>query len=725
MFKSKKIKILRLLILLVVLSYLCNQYYSIYFRTDQHLGPIGLDDSDFYISKIAFFKQHWIPDGFARIPDIHKEFHGVLSAFVLGKTAVLMNISAEKMFLWNFFIGITLMGIVLFYFMSKFDEKYSLLITGFIFFSFFTGDGGSHGFFWVVPSFYCVMLWLLANTLFFYNRHWHIYGALILFLLFLSHPLGLYSIVSIAAALIIYMVLKQTNGLKVKINIKDLLAYNQVSNKDKTSYIITSTFIKKIIFISVITLFYYVIYTVLKNNKLIIPMQAEERLKGRLLSFFANADGFKSLWDATRFQTYFAGKFLLLILFGLYKCWKNKRFQLIAVFLSTLIGTLTFCTFTTIGGRRSFLLLHISLIFIISYGCKEAFLYFYNKWTRQDSEFLNDKTGVVTNGIICLLSLLFLLHLVYFQIGNDFIMRFWTQRYIANDELKQFLDKRNPDKVIVPGNSGQAVAALLAVDGSWGTDLLTPDMRVDFSKEIDKDSCFFGMNYRIYKTKSEIKDIRRKGIVVFWPKESSIVLSTGELLPGDYSVFMADTGIDDKVISEIELGFIKNNTYNSLSNSWKSEECVIKINKSYPFLLPWYAISAYYTHKVKTDFLTVRESVIYSLDFHLNEKTDVICLENSGNDKFILGNFKVFSNAGEKNIFFLDFDWGKTESVNNTKLFLNGGITPLLWQGSSYSTSYLIKAPSDYTDKEGNIFFMLDESFGDLKSFKPWSGSIQ
>ena len=170
-----------ILIALSICLFLGFQFYSIYFRWYNHPGPLGLGDSDYYISRINYFKNFdlWnLPDFYQYLENpsvsLKKDydkgfmtFHGLTSSWILGKLAVFFNFSAEKIFYINFYAGITMMTCLLYFIFKKIGNYPLNIITGFILLTFYHGGGGYHGFSWVVPSFYNLFLFLFLFYLLF------------------------------------------------------------------------------------------------------------------------------------------------------------------------------------------------------------------------------------------------------------------------------------------------------------------------------------------------------------------------------------------------------------------------------------------------------------------------------------------------------------------------------------------------------------------------------
>jgi hypothetical protein len=93
-----------------------------------------------------------------------------------------------------FYIGTALMGITLWFTLSRLVHKRVKLAFILVFMTLYNGSGNYHGFYWVVPSFFSVMLFLLLFGLLFHqSRKWLALVILSTLLFILVHPLSLYA----------------------------------------------------------------------------------------------------------------------------------------------------------------------------------------------------------------------------------------------------------------------------------------------------------------------------------------------------------------------------------------------------------------------------------------------------------------------------------------------------------------------------------------------------
>lgn len=109
-----------------------------------------------------------------------------------GTLVRLTGLSPDIIFHVSFYIGTILLTLLLPVFLKSFTGNKHLLAWTILFLSLYHGTGETHGFFWVVPSFYLILLFF---TLFIYvarnnlNR-WLAIGAAVAFTF--SHPMGVY-----------------------------------------------------------------------------------------------------------------------------------------------------------------------------------------------------------------------------------------------------------------------------------------------------------------------------------------------------------------------------------------------------------------------------------------------------------------------------------------------------------------------------------------------------
>lgn len=355
--------IVKFIVLISFLFFILPQFYSIYFRCYNRIGPIGLGDSDIYISRIAYFKDHNIFErpGLFNLTDRYFEssptefrkggectkylylFYGLTPWFLLGKTASLLNISAENMFHYNFYIGIFLMALALYLILKQFGTYPLNLVIGFLIFAVYTGNGSYHGFFWVVPSFYCILLWLITIWVFFFSKAWKIWAPLIVFFLLFSYPLSIFCIAVTVVSVILCGLME--NDLACAMKKAGLLLW--------------------------LLIIYFGGYKILLYKNLILPFFGEGLGLEKMFSFHSGEFG--KLWIHTPFKIYFVGRFLPLVAVGLTFCVIRKEYKLLALFSSVFLGLMAFCSINP-KGVRLFYYLEIIVLLVISYGIGESIL---------------------------------------------------------------------------------------------------------------------------------------------------------------------------------------------------------------------------------------------------------------------------------------------------------------------------------------------------------------
>jgi hypothetical protein len=81
-------------------------------------------------------------------------------SFILGNLAKIFSLSPEGVFRLSFWLGIPLLTIILWKLFKALKFKPVETALCFVLLAFYTGNGSFHGFYWVVPTFFCVALFL-------------------------------------------------------------------------------------------------------------------------------------------------------------------------------------------------------------------------------------------------------------------------------------------------------------------------------------------------------------------------------------------------------------------------------------------------------------------------------------------------------------------------------------------------------------------------------------
>jgi len=127
----------KVLIAVAFRFFLFVQCYGVYFLYFNHPGPLGLNDSESYISQINFFREYPLSNPSVAPSNINK----ILHPYLFGLLAYLSGISAETMFHLNFYIGLCLMGITLTVFFKNINPSPLFISTAFALLAFYEGNG--------------------------------------------------------------------------------------------------------------------------------------------------------------------------------------------------------------------------------------------------------------------------------------------------------------------------------------------------------------------------------------------------------------------------------------------------------------------------------------------------------------------------------------------------------------------------------------------------------
>ncbi|KPA10929.1 conserved hypothetical protein, membrane [Candidatus Magnetomorum sp. HK-1] len=676
--------------------FLFTQFYSIYFRLYNHNGPIGLGDSSYYISRIAYFKEHNIfprSDLFTLSDSLRSDsyecvypyyiFYGIVSSFALGKLCTLTNVSAEQMFHFNFYIGILLIALILLLLFKKINKDSLFAAAGFIIFAFYNGSGNYHGFYWVVPSFYSLLFLYINIIIFFYTKKWKWIAPFSIFLLLFSHPLSLFCIALISFALFIHGLLTKS----------------------------ISSSLVKIVYLCLWSFFYMIIYKYLYINDIIFPLFAESLSFNSLLSF--EGKGYADLWNQTPFVHYFFEAFLPLTISSIYYCIKKKEYILISLFFSSLTGILLFC-FIHPYASRVFLYFENMLLLIYIVACYYSVQFFINSGFKTLSlkQEVYQISAFLFNGAILLLCFCLFLFFMKDKLANDAGHKFQHSLFFKSEKFIQYINNtNNSDKLYLLDSMGSAFM-LLHLDGFWNKSFIKPCMLpliLDFEEY--KDKVFIGANLKMYEK-------NRSGIGLFLPKSGKIVLKSDLFQPATCRLVLSDTGLKPEVIKNIQLEFDSKKPVEIVSNGWKSKPMSVLLsdtNKYPKFIPPWYSLLISYLKKrTQEGFLIVRKNQQYYIDFIIKSPIKKVYLKNMGEQTILYGSIELQSLESNQSVYYLDTDWGSENEINSHAGFsLGENEYPLLWKDPVSEKKIRISK----TDLIPELF-TLTESFQDIKTFQ-------
>lgn len=181
-------------IIATLVFFIAWKFFLIAILWDNRIAPPEPDDSYTYVSQIAAVKN--CPHILCEYPAISFANSGGFIYFsyriFLGLLAKLFFLSPLQVYHLGFYIGTALISMTLLFFLKKItNEKKAIAFLLFLF-SFYYGTGETHGFFWVVPSFYSTLLFFLILTIILSPKK----NFMLLFFLtpifIFTHPLSIY-----------------------------------------------------------------------------------------------------------------------------------------------------------------------------------------------------------------------------------------------------------------------------------------------------------------------------------------------------------------------------------------------------------------------------------------------------------------------------------------------------------------------------------------------------
>lgn len=678
------------------LFFLLTQCYGIYFMLYHHAGPLGLKDSIYYISEIAYFKEfplfntgilesigfpEKVPIPFTPSYSINK----ILHSYVFGILANLSELSPETMFYCNFYIGLFFMGIVLFMLFRKIDSSPLFIILSLVFFAFYEGKGSYHGFSWVVPSFYAILLFLLSAIALFYSKRPYLYGIPLILLLLLTHSTGIY----LAAVLIVSLILNDILNKKSFPGFKKPALFLMVC----LALFLFSEYLNNI---NIVPDSFTSSFSTYQNITADSPLDTPSSWTTRVVIAFKRVIETLQRYD---FRKYYYGIYTPLVLYGVIQAIRNRKYILLSLFISAFTGQLA-TSLVTRQSYRFFYSLEIITWVLITYGVsmvlKELFC---NKTSSEGIETPIKKKLIHIIMLWGLLALsgLFLYNAVHQKAGHNYYIKFYHPRFFEEKAFIEYLQSnKNKTFVIFTGD----MRTYLSIDGMWrNLNIRLPEkLSPEKLSESPGNFVVIGENYSLYQE-------NRTGFKAILPAGSSMLVKNLNAGPGLYRIELIDTGtgsIDDFSIEHNGL---------SIRRRWNLEPANIRYPEADaypPFLLPWYWYKekpwplhkkAYRPHNI------VRESRKYTIEFELKEPADSIYLSNHGKTAFINGVIKII-NTGNGKETVIDFDRGDEKTLNSTvALIHNNQQLPLLW------------ADPDIMPPYRNTLFKLEKNFNDIKAF--------
>ncbi|GEM_PF-6619704 len=176
--------------------FLTYRYYFTWLLWRSRGVPPEPDDSYYYLAHAANFPSAVNFEAFRLLP----------FSLWINLIKIITGTSLETSYMINFYLGPPLMFLTLAYFLIKVETDKKVRLLLFTLLALYSGSGAYHGFFWVVPSFYQLILFFLMLTFIFSDKKfklWQIlpFSAAFIFVhptsifisaIFLIYPLFLY-----------------------------------------------------------------------------------------------------------------------------------------------------------------------------------------------------------------------------------------------------------------------------------------------------------------------------------------------------------------------------------------------------------------------------------------------------------------------------------------------------------------------------------------------------
>ncbi len=664
------------------LGYLFVQWYGVFFMWYNHPGPLGLEDSAGYMSRIAFFREFPLFDAVRdRLPS-HPPYaiHEIAHPYLFGVLALLSGVTTETMFEYNFYIGLFLMGIVLFLLFRKIEGSPQFLVPALLLFAFYEGEGSYHGFSWVVPSFYAILLFLSAVIALFYSRRPALFGTPLIALLLLTHSTGTYLAAVLLATRFFTTLLEGERKKALKealiflgLGLLVFLLTESLHDADMLQRSFSSSFKSY------------------RHPAGPDGLSQEMDWSGRISVLLGRVTEIVRSHDFTK---YFYGLYTPLLAFGLFRVVKNRQYPLAILFTLLLAGQLAAPLLSRVG-YRFFYPLEVVTWIIMAYGFSgtlESLFRKRNETGQGGAPFIR----AFPFWLLLALSGLFYYNVVHHKAAHQYHVKFYHPKFFDERTFLDYVDTNREKQFII---FSEHLRSYLYLDGLWRFSGIRPPRKyaaAGLAAE-PENHIVIGENPRLYEE-------HRKGFRVVIPRRSALAIRVEGMRPGRYRLELVDTGMHDTAGLRLKHG-------NREVSSWKRDSLAIRYpeKNAYPAMLPpWYRNPEKPWPLFPRPFRKndiVRTSVRHSTELTLDGRTKLLLMRNRGKKTFLHGSIRIVElQTGEMRI--IDFDRGeKSVLETETGLLYKGVLHPLLW------TDPEIRKPFR------NMLFRLEKNFGDVKAF--------
>ena len=369
-----------------------------------------------------------------------------------GLTAQLLHIGPLLMYQIIFYLGTLMLIPTLIYFLFKLTSSKTLTAYGLFILTLYHGGGSYHGFFWVAPSFFAILLYFLILGLLLERPSKLSTTALILItpIFIFAHPISLYllGILPIFWTFYAFLTSNFQNILFRKITLVVLLGI--------TSYFFIPTTIKAITPFLInenatsISTFKNINTNISSEiKKISSPITKEKKPEAISAITYIKNDYFKWLFPSP----------LAIIPFVLFISivWHFKQFKVLALYIAALL-------FTAVSsihpfGYRSLLLLWPVTFLLYGYGFYFTFKYINKKlWSKKIIITLNIITAIALSGFI-------IINMAYSYSVADYINKD-DDTSLSNSFVEYLLNKTQPNETIIGLNN-------LAIPYLYNTELVS------------------------------------------------------------------------------------------------------------------------------------------------------------------------------------------------------------------------------------------------------------
>lgn len=183
-------------IIIASIFFISWKFFLITIQFENGLGDKRFNDAFVYIKHIetiancpsAIFCKEFM-DSF----DGYGGFEHLTYRLFFGTLSHILNASPLQIFYLSFYLGIILLVPTLVIFLKNINPDKKLIAFSLFFLALFNGAGSYHGFFWIVPSFFALLIFFIVFSIIIGNyKNWKIYLFLLIPALIYTHFLGLY-----------------------------------------------------------------------------------------------------------------------------------------------------------------------------------------------------------------------------------------------------------------------------------------------------------------------------------------------------------------------------------------------------------------------------------------------------------------------------------------------------------------------------------------------------